>query len=489
MNRLFLASRARLYLVANGLLMWAAMISIYLAGGLQPWIWLFPIAVTMLAIVTYLGLRQPLDAIAKICRVLKAMRKGNYSQRITEVPHMGELGLIAWDLNESLDEIETFFRDVDACFRNVGEERYHRRTYSDGLYGDIVRSFSNINSSLDAMEKNALYVKRNELMSRLQTLNTRNMMKNLLKSQGDLLRITEEMKEVHGITDDTAEKALQSQQSLREMVDGLRDTVDMIEANSRASSQLHTMSDEISGILSMISEIAEKTNLLALNASIEAARAGEHGRGFAVVADEVKQLASNTKKATDEIAKVVTTFREETANMEGNAGHMQQKAGQMQSNISDLQGKFSEFAEQANTTRRSVGLAHDISFASLVKVDHMLYKQKTYMALSTGSDSDEANAVQVDHHHCRLGQWYYEGEGQAHFGDTASFRAMESPHAAVHDSAHRILENLTESQIRGQETQDSIVALYEDMESASDEVMATIDQMVEEKHAASPDSR
>ncbi len=484
MNRLFLASRARLYLVANGLLIWAAMLSVYFRGSFQPWMWLFPLAATILAITTYIGLRQPLDAIAKIRRVLKAMRKGNYSQRITEVPHMGELGLIAWDLNESLDEIETFFRDVDACFLNVSKERYHRRTYSDGLYGDIVRSFTNINASLDAMEKNVAYIKKNELMSRLQTLNTGNMMKNLLKSQSDLIRITEEMKEVHGITDETAEKAQQSQQSLQEMVTGLRDTVAMIEANSQASAQLHTMSDEISGILSMISEIAEKTNLLALNASIEAARAGEHGRGFAVVADEVKQLASNTKKATDEIAKVVTTFREETANMEGNASHMQEKAGQMQNNISDLQGKFSEFADQANATRRSVGLAHDISFASLIKVDHMLYKQKAYMALSTGTDSDEARAVLVDDHHCRLGQWYYEGEGQVNFGDTPSYRSMESPHAAVHNSAHQILDSLAESQGRGQGTQDSIIALYEEMESASDEVMATIDQMVDEKHAA-----
>ncbi|HEB91981.1 MAG TPA: hypothetical protein ENI94_00605 [Gammaproteobacteria bacterium] len=483
MNRLFLASRARLYLVANALLMWATILSVYLSGGFQPWMWLFPIIATALGIVCHIHLSLPLDAIAKIREVLHAMRKGNYSQRITKVPHMGELGLVAWDLNESLDEIETFFRDVNACFLNVSEGHYHRRTYSDGLYGDIVRSFGNINASLDAMEKNAIYIQQNELMSKLQTLNTGNMMKNLLNSQTDLIRITEEMKEVHNITDENAEKARQSQQSLHEMVAGLQDTVDMIEANSLASAQLHTMSNEISGILSMISEIAEKTNLLALNASIEAARAGDHGRGFAVVADEVKQLATNTKNATGEIAQVVTTFRKETASMEETANRMQEKAGLMQNNITDLQGKFGEFAEQANATRRSVSLAHDISFSSLIKVDHMLYKQKTYMALSTGTESSEAEAVRVDHHNCRLGKWYYGGEGQAYFGATASFQTMESPHAAVHDSAHRILASLTDSQVSGRKTQEgNIIVLYEDMESASDDIMVAIDQMVEEKH-------
>ena len=232
MNRLFLASRVKLYLVACSLLMWTAILSVYFAEGFQQWMWLFPIVSTLLGGIAHIHLRHPLHAIAKIRRVLNGMRKGDYSQRITEVPHMGELGLIAWDLNESLDEIETFFRDVDACFRNVGEELYHRRAYSDGLYGDIVRSFSNINASLDAMEKNATYVKQNELMSKLQTLNTGSMMKNLLKSQSDLISITDEMKEVHSITDDTVEKAGQSQQSLHEMVAGLRDTVDMIEARS-----------------------------------------------------------------------------------------------------------------------------------------------------------------------------------------------------------------------------------------------------------------
>ena len=483
MNRLFLASRVRLFLILNSLLFWVVTLSTFLAGEFQAWMWLFPIVATVVGLVTQFHLRQPLDAVAKIREVLDHMRKGDYSQRITNVPHMGELGLIAWDLNESLDEFETFFRDVDACFRNVSEERYYRRTYSDGLYGDIVRSFANINTSLDAMEDNATFIRKNELISRLQTLNTSNMMKNLLKSQTDLIRITDEMREVYSISDDTVEKAQESQESLLEMVSDLSDTVSMIEANSTTSSQLHAMSGEISGVLSMISEIAEKTNLLALNASIEAARAGEHGRGFAVVADEVKQLATNTKNATDEIARVVSTFRSETAKMEGNASLMQEKAGLVQNNITDMQGKFSRFSQQAETTRQSVSLAHDISFASLIKVDHMLYKQKTYMALNTGTDSDEATAIQVDHHNCRLGKWYYEGEGHEYFGRTQSYRNMENPHAAVHDSAHRILEGIATGLADQQEGQDQMVRFYEDMEAASDQVMNTIDDMVDEKHA------
>jgi methyl-accepting chemotaxis protein len=95
-------------------------------------------------------------------------------------------------------------------------------------------------------------------------------------------------------------------------VDGIRERGEMTRQNALAISSLGERSEQIGAIVATIEDIADQTNLLALNAAIEAARAGEQGRGFAVVADEVRALAERTTRATKEIGDMIRAIQKET---------------------------------------------------------------------------------------------------------------------------------------------------------------------------------
>ena len=110
----------------------------------------------------------------------------------------------------------------------------------------------------------------------------------------------------------TAESATAGAQIVSETITGMSRIADRVRQTSQTVTALGTRSDQIGEIVGTIEDIADQTNLLALNAAIEAARAGEQGRGFAVVADEVRALAERTTRATKEISEMIKAIQRET---------------------------------------------------------------------------------------------------------------------------------------------------------------------------------
>lgn len=125
---------------------------------------------------------------------------------------------------------------------------------------------------------------------------------------------TRNLDEVEGATKEMHAVSSEGINSLNSVVENIKSTAHLFENFKNEIGLLNSNVDDISGIITIINDIADKTSLLALNAAIEAARAGEHGRGFAVVADEVKKLAASTQGATAEIRNKLSNLKESSDN-------------------------------------------------------------------------------------------------------------------------------------------------------------------------------
>lgn len=481
MKNLSLESKVKLMIHGFNLLIVTLLATTFYQHGFNIWYLSFWILASIYGIYSLQLINKPFRVIENITEIMSEASKGRFGRRITHVSPEKEFYQMSWYINDMLDQIEPFFREVNTTFSYACENKFFRNTQPEGLHGDFKHSLTRINCALEKMEGNVAYVNRNDLLSQLSNLNISKMLSNLKLNQQDMMNITEQMSSVVDIAQKNTEEVTEAQQALVHIVSVLDGVMSRVDNTSDAIEQLNERSVRMNDVISMIAGIAEQTNLLALNAAIEAARAGDQGRGFAVVADEVRTLAANTKNATNEITSMIANITADTSKMLTDSEQMREMTNESQSNINDFEEKFTRFSTSAQTTLKKISYAQTVNFASLIKTDHLVFKQNAYMAVIHGQDSEEANSVSVDHHNCRLGKWYYEGDGRDNFSKIPAFKALETPHAQVHNSIHEVIQLIGNDWEQHKDIKDQIIQSFQATEKASDEVMLILDQIVQEK--------
>ncbi|WP_199611670.1 methyl-accepting chemotaxis protein [Flocculibacter collagenilyticus] len=130
-----------------------------------------------------------------------------------------------------------------------------------------------------------------------------------------MLELNQTVEQSNAALDQTTDQANQGVQTVSSSIQEMDNTVTVVQTASKEVQDLHQASEQISSVTSAISDVADQTALIALNAAIEAARAGEQGKGFAVVADEVRNLAQRTANSTDEIREVMKTLMQKVTDV------------------------------------------------------------------------------------------------------------------------------------------------------------------------------
>jgi len=371
-------------------------------------------------------------------------------------------------------------RESETIFVTAEKGKFYRRAFYSGLRGTFKNSLKRIDGSIEIMEKNYWQNIKDELSSKLNGMKNSNLLNNLQVTQSDLLMISDRMSELGETSLQGAENAVSSKESVHLVSENMTQLNEMTQTLGNSSFELDKNSTEIVDVIKFIAEIAEKTNLLALNAAIEAARAGEHGRGFAVVADEVRSLSESTKKATENIERIIKCIVKSAHTIKNNTEEMTKMSESSGELVNKFEHDFNDFGAIAQQTNEIVQQAELVSFCALIKIDHVVYVQNAYRTMETGIDSEPAQKVAVDDQHCRFGKWLNDKEGGAKYSHLSNYNRIFEPHHNVHSNVHSIISLLDKDWQHDKNIQSQILNYFHETEVNSKQVVQFIDHLVAE---------
>ncbi len=439
------------------------------------------------------GISVPLQSVARLTeqineefqsfeKVARAIAQNDLTQRVSQ-SKIESLNI------DSLDEVGQLVKAIDGMIVTKG---------------NLGNSFELMNSNLSGMIRQ-LADNARELVSAATEIasSSEQMSKGATDQSGQVGQVSAAVEEMTATIIESSRNAGEASEAangaagvateggriVNETIQGMQKIAKVVRGSAESIAKLAQSADQIGEIIGVIDDIADQTNLLALNAAIEAARAGEQGRGFAVVADEVRKLAERTGKATGEITEMIKGIQKQTQDavhsmesgirevdrgrdLADRAGNSLNEIVTMAQRVTDMINQIATAAQEQSTAseeisksvehistvtretasgaeqsaaaaeelnRQAEGMRMMVSkftlsdgntgMLSIAQNDHRLYVEK--LGQVTKGKLALSSWKEVTHRECRFGKWYYS-DGARQFGSNPEFRAIEGPHERVH---------------------------------------------------------